>query len=358
MRRGFSRFIVTMVASAAGVAVVAGCGSSSGSSSSSSAAAGSGTAASSSSASSSSSPSGGSSKAKIAIILTRPVSSAFGQPAVQAASAIKQKYGNEVTVQGGVAEANVATTLQGYASRGYGLIIIDGAEMQQQATQVAPQYPKVKFVVINGDAAASPNLSSGTYSWEQDGFLAGLAAAVVTKTHKVSTMSSIKIPPIEGLYYGFQQGVKQVDPSAQTENSYMGTNVPDTGLAANLTAAQGSAGFDVVFTVATAADPGVFRAAQQHHMLVVGYGTNESDLGPKNILTSTLVNYAGTMTTMAGLFDSGQLQPKVYTYGFKDNAFSLAPITNVPAAEAQKIMSLAKQAIEGKFTIKTLSSTF
>lgn len=347
MRRGYVRWFGLTVLSAAVIAMAAGCGSSSSSSTSSS-----------SGSSSNASSSGSSSKAKVAIILTRPVSSAFGKPATDAASVIKSQLGNQVTVQGGVAQADVTSTLQGYATRGYGLIIIDGAEMQQQAQQVAPQYPKVKFVVVNGNASAKPNLSSATYSWEQSGFLAGIAAGLTTKSNKASTMSSIKIPPIEGLYYGFQQGVKHVNPSAQTTNSYMGTNVPDTGLAANLTSAQGSQGYDVVFTVATAADPGVFRGAAQKKMLVVGYGTDETNLGPKSILTSSLVDYKGTMVTMTKLFDSGQLQPQVYTYGFKDHAFSLAPITNVPKATADKINKIAQDAMAGKFKIKTLSATF
>jgi basic membrane protein A and related proteins len=342
MRRGKVRWFGLTALCAAVIAMAAGCGSSSNSNTGSSAA----------------SSGGSKGKAKVAIILTRPVSSAFGKPATDAASVIKQQFGNAVTVQGGVAQADVQRTLQGYATRGYGLIIIDGAEMQQQAQQVAPQFPKVKFVVVNGNASAKPNLASATYSWEQSGFLAGIAAGLTTKTDKASTMSSIKIPPIEGLYYGFQQGVKQVNPSAKTTNSYMGTNVPDTGLAANLTAAQGSQGYDVVFTVATAADPGVFRGAKQKNMLVVGYGTDETNLGPKAILTSSLVDYKGTMVNMTRLFNSGQLQPKVYTYGFKDHAFKLAPLTNVPKATADKINKLAQQAMAGKFKIKTLSATF
>jgi basic membrane lipoprotein Med (substrate-binding protein (PBP1-ABC) superfamily) len=180
----------------------------------------------------------------------------------------------------------------------------------------------------------------------------------VTKSNHVGTMSSIKIPPIEGLYYGFQQGVKQVNPKATTVNSYMGTNVPDTGLSANLTSAQASRGIDVVFTVATGADPGVFRAAGEKNIKVIGYGTDETNLGPQAILSSSLVDYTGTMVTMAKLFSQGQLQPKVYTYGFKDHAFSLAPIANAPKSMASKIQQLAQQAEAGKFQIKTLTANF
>ena len=352
MFTGLPRRIAAFATAVTAAAVVVGCGSSNSSSSQSSGSSGGAT-----SAASSSSPAASTSahsKEKVAIVLTRPQSSAFGVPATNAAAQIKSTMGNPVTVQGGISEANVATTLTGYAQQGYGLVLVDGAEMQQQAQQVAATQPKTTFDVINGNAAKAPNLASATYSWEQSGFLAGIAAGLTTKTDKVSTMSSIKIPPIEGLYYGFQQGVKLVNPKATTENSYMGTNDPDTGLSANLTSAQASRGDDVVFTVATAADPGVFRAAGQKHILVVGYGTNESNLGAKQTLTSTLVDYQGTMVRMAKLYDSGQLKPKVYTYGFKDKAFSLAPITNVPAATAKKITKFANAALVGKYPIKTL----
>lgn len=358
MRRSLLRWAATVAVATAVVVIIAACGSSSSSTSASQASSGGGSGTSTSSSSGSSSGGGSSSKAKIAIMLTQPVTSSLGQPAATAASQIKQQFGNQVTVQGSIPQSNVLQTFQGYATHGYSLIIADGAEMQQQAVQAAAQYPQVKFVVVNGNAAKAPNLASATYSWEQSGFLAGLAAGTVTKTHKVSTMSSIKIPPIEGLYYGFQQGVKQVDPSAKTENSYMGNNSADTTLSANLTSAQASAGNDVVFTVATGADPGVFRAAEQHNMLVVGYGVDETPLGPKNILTSTLVDYTGTMVSLVKLFDGGQFAPKVYTYGFKDHAFKLAPIANVPKATAAKIQALAQQAENGKFNIKTLSSNF
>jgi basic membrane protein A len=342
-----SRHVVAL-AMAAATLFAAGCGSS-GSDSSTASTAG-------SSGSSTASDAGGS-KAKVAIVLTRPQDSAFGKPATDAADKIKSELGNDVTVQGGLAQAQVAQTLSGYASRGYQLILIDGAEMQQQAQQVAAKFPKVRFVVVNGNANAAPNLSSATYEWEQSGFLAGIAAGIATKTNKVGTMSSIKIPPIQGLYYGFQQGVKLVNPNAKTVNSYMGTNNPDTGLSANLTSAQASQGNDAVFTVATGADPGVFRAAGQKGILVVGYGTDESNLGPKATLTSSLVDYENTMFTMAKLFDAGQLKPIVYTYGFKDKTFSLAPITNVDKATAAKITKYANDALAGKYSVKKLSAT-
>ncbi len=294
---------------------------------------------------------GESSEAKVAIVLTNPENSSFGQTAVNAAKQIESELGNEVTIQGGLTPANEAQTFEGYASRGTELVIIDGAEMQQAAEQVAPKYPETDFVVINGNAEASPNLSSATYAWEEVGFLAGVTAGTATKSNKVGQLSSLEIPPIEGIYQGFEQGVKQVNPKATTINTYTGSNT-DPGKAQSATSAQASQGVDVVFTVATGADPGVFSAAEDKGIQVIGYGIDESNLGEGVILTSTLVDYEGTMFEMAKKFDEGELEPTVYTYGFEDEAFSLAPVTNAPSSTAKEIEKVGEEATAGKFKIK------
>ncbi|MBS1880130.1 MAG: BMP family protein [Actinobacteria bacterium] len=332
--------------------VVAGCGSSS--SSSTTAAGGESTSAEKEEASGGGGEAGGggeNAEAKIAIVLTNPENSSFGQTAVNAAKQIESELGNEVTVQGGLTPANEQQTFEGYASRGTGLLIIDGAEMQQAAEAVAPKFPKTDFVVINGNAEGSPNLSSATYKWEEVGFLAGVVAGKATEANKVGQISSIEIPPIEGIYDGFVQGVKAANPKATTTNSYSGSNT-EPGKAQAVTSVQASQGVDTVFTVATGADPGVFSAAKDKGLKVIGYGIDESNLGESVILTSTLVDYEGTMFEMAKKYVNGELEPTVYTYGFEDEAFSLAPVTNVAKSTAAEIEKIAAEAIAGKFKIK------
>lgn len=287
----------------------------------------------------------------VAIILTNPEASSFGQTAVVAAEQIESELGNEVTIQGGVTSATEQQVMEGYASRGTGLVIVHGAEMQQGAEQVAAQYPDTTFVVINGFAAAEPNLSSATYVWEEVGFLAGVAAGIATESNNVGQISSLEIPPILGIYEGFKQGVAQVNPKAKPVNSFTGSNT-DPGKAATATSVQAGQGVDTVFTVATGADPGVFSTAQQRNLKVIGYGIDESNLGEDVILTSALVDYSGTIFEMAKMYNEGTLESKVYSYGFKENAFSLAPITNVDQAVADEIEKVAEQAINGEFEIK------
>ncbi len=337
-----SRFSLTIAVFAVGLATLAvGCGGSS--SSSSSPATG--------EESSSTSESGGGELGKVAIVLTNPENSTFGQTAVNAAKQIESELGNEVTVQGGLTPANEQQTFEGYAERGTSLLIMDGAELQQAAEQVAPKYPETDFVVVNGNAEGAPNLSSATYSWEEVGFLAGVVAGTATNSNHVGQMSCLEIPPIEGVWWGFKQGVEAVNPKATAINSYTGS-VTDTGKAASGPSVQASQGVDTVFTVVTGGDPGVFSAARDKNVKVIGYAIDEAPLGESVILTSALVDYEGTMVEMAKKFNEGTLKPTVYQYGLKDNAFSLAPVTNVPASTAKEIEKVGNEVIEGKFKIK------
>src|SRR3954453_1930788 len=109
MFRGNARWLGAVAPCIAAIAVV-GCGSRDSGGSSSASSSGGGT------------KSSSAGKAKIAIVATRPEDSAFVKPAIDAAADIKSKLGNQVTIQGGVQQANVAKTLEGYASRGYGLV--------------------------------------------------------------------------------------------------------------------------------------------------------------------------------------------------------------------------------------------
>src|SRR6201991_1822416 len=121
----------------------------------------------------------------IAIVLTNPESSSFGQTAVDAAKQIESEFGNEVTVQGGLTAATEQQVFEGYATRGTDLVIVHGAEMQQAAEQVAAQFPDTSFTVINGNAEGAPNLSSATYMWEEVGFLRAVTAGRAPESNKV-----------------------------------------------------------------------------------------------------------------------------------------------------------------------------
>jgi basic membrane protein A len=292
---------------------------------------------------------------KVAVVLSVGLrDTGYGRSALAGINRIKSQLGLQVDAVDLVKPADFANSLSDFAQRGYGIVIADGVEFQEAAAEVAPKFPNTKFIVVNGFQAAEPNLTAEDFAWEQAGYLGGLAAGLSTKTNKIGNIGGAKIPPIERLFYGFAQGVKRVNPKAKVTISWVGS-FTDPAKAKTTAQAQASRGIDVIWAIADTGNTGIFQAAKEKKIKVIGYGTDEHSLAPKNILTTTLVDYGKVIFNAVNLARSGALTPTVYVNGFKQGVLGLAPFRgSVPPAAVAKINRLAKQAEAGKVTIKKM----
>lgn len=292
---------------------------------------------------------------KVAVVLSVGLKdTGYGRSALSGITKIKKDFGIDVATSDLVKPADFATSMSDYASRGFNVVIADGVEFQDAAKQVAAKFPKTKFVVVNGFLAAKPNLTAYNFRWEQAGFLGGLVAGVATKSNKLGNIGGVKIPPIQQLFFGFAQGVKKVNPAAVTTVSYAGS-FTDPAKAKTVALAQISQGIDVIWAIADTANTGIYQAVKQKRIKAVGYGTDESSFAPKNIISTTLVDYGKVIYQAVARARAGTLQPTVYLEGFKEGVFGLAPFHGLlTSAQAAKVNALAKQAEAGKIPIKAM----
>jgi len=297
------------------------------------------------------------SKPKVAVILSVGLKdTGYGLSALSGITKIQKQLGLEVASTDHVKPADFATALAGYASRGYGLVIADGVEFQDAAKEVATQFPDVQFLVINGFLGIPPNLSAMDFRWEQAGYLGGLAAGLATKTNVVGNIGGIKIPPIERLFYGFQQGLKAVNPKAKLVTSWVGS-FTDPGKAKTVAEAQISKKVDVIWAIADSGNTGIFQAVTGKKVLAIGYGSDEYKLAPKHMVTTTLVDYGKTIFEGAKLAMEGKLEPKAYVNGFEEGVFGLAPTRGLmPKAMVAKLNPLVAKAKSGAVKIKPMPS--
>ena len=185
--------------------------------------------------------------------------------------------------------------------------------------EVAEDNPDVKFVIIdawpydqNGNTVAIENVNGVMYKEEEGGFLAGIAAALSTKTKKVAVVNGIAFPSNVNYQYGFMSGVnyanKHYNTGAQIVElpSYAGTDVTGKNVGGNyvgsfIDQANGKIvgqalireGCDVIFVAAGGAGMGVFTAAKEaKDVYVIGCDAdqfNDGRNGDANvILTSSL----------------------------------------------------------------------
>jgi basic membrane protein A len=171
------------------------------------------------------------------------------------------------------------------------LVIGVGFLLAPTAIKVAKANPDVSFAGVDhfygepGDATceesktcAVDNALGLQYPSEESGYLAGVVAALMTKTGTVSTVGGIKIPPVDNWIAGYQAAVKATKPSVKTLNAYS-NDFNDAAKCKEIALDQISQGADVVFQVAGDCGLGAIDAACEKNVIAIGVDADQSAQG-------------------------------------------------------------------------------
>jgi len=183
---------------------------------------------------------------------------------------------------------------------------------------IAIDNPNVKFILVDtnpsdaeGNEVACDNIYAMTFKEEESGFFAGIAAALESQAKKVAVVNGIAYPSNVNYQYGFESGVnyanKHYDTAVEVVEipSYAGTDVTGADVGGNYVGSfadeatgkvVGKAlidqGCDIVFVAAGGSGNGVFTAAKEADIKVIGCDVDQYDDG---------VNGAGNIILTSGL---------------------------------------------------------
>ncbi|MFO1174283.1 MAG: BMP family ABC transporter substrate-binding protein [Paracoccaceae bacterium] len=185
-------------------------------------------------------------------------------------------------------EAQREQALRRLAEAGANPVVMTGFAFGDVLAKVAPDFPNTKFAIIDM-VVDQPNVKSVVFTEEQGSYLAGIMAAMASKSGTVGFIGGMDIPLIHKFACGYAQGVKATKPDAKIIQNYTGTtpaawNDPVKG--GELTKAQKSQGADVVYAAAGATGIGVLQAAADEGILSIGVDSNQNYLHPGSVLTS------------------------------------------------------------------------
>ena len=202
------------------------------------------------------------------------------------------------------------------------MIIAPGFKFDEAITKLQEQYPDIKFVMIDGQPEEVAENTIAIYFAEHEaGFLAGITAALETKTGKVGFIGGMKSESIEKFGYGYVAGVAYA-------NKHFGTNaeVVDylyNGTFTDVAGGQAQAGsmydkgIDIIFTAAGRVGSGVIteaktRAEAGDKVYVIGVDVDQYEDGIYNqetnesvILTSALKRVDNASYTKIDEFING-----------------------------------------------------
>ena len=151
------------------------------------------------------------------------------------------------------------------ADSGYDVIIAGTFDMTGYITELSPQYPDVKFIDFDDTPdftkCECKNVLGVQYTTAAAGYLAGYAAAKISKSGTLGTILGMEFPTVTDFKTGFDQGAKAANPNVNILNAVAGAfNDPAKGK--EIALAQINQGADVVFPIAGGTGIGSLQAVK------------------------------------------------------------------------------------------------
>lgn len=262
---------------------------------------------------------------KAALVTTGSVGDGgWNSAAYEGLQQIKQRLGAEVSNVETRGPNEYEETFRDYAARGYAVVFGHGFEYQEAAMKVAPAFPATTFVITSG-SAAQDNVVPVVFEFGQATYLAGMAAAAVSKTGKLGAVGGQAFPPVKDGFAAFEAGAKAVNPQATLVVSYIG-NWEDAAAAKEAAKAQLQTGVDVIIQNADAAGMGVFQAVRETpRAWVVGTNSNQNAVVPERVLGLAVIDVAAALLLAAEQTRAGKPPRGTLRLGLKDGVVRFEP---------------------------------
>lgn len=228
-------------------------------------------------------------------------------------------------------EKDYEPNLRAMAEEKCDVVFAIGINMKSALEKVAPEFPDIKFAIVDAGVAA-PNVRSLLFKEEEGSFLAGYLAGLMTKSNKIGFVGGMQIPLIEKFASGYAAGAKTANPSVEVlPEKYTGSwdNVDIGKVSAT---SLFSSGADIVYHAAGRAGLGVIGAAKEQNKYAIGVDSDQDAIEPGRVLTSMIKRvdeavYSTIKDVKDGAFAAGD---KVYD--LKAGGVGLSPMTHTKDA--------------------------
>lgn len=253
--------------------------------------------------------------------------------------------------------SSVEPALRAFAQYGYQTTIGVGFSQGPILAQIAADYPKLHFVLIDS-VADLPNVASLLFKEHEGSFLVGMIAAYTSKSGILGFVGGMDIPLIHKFETGYEEGARYVNPKIRVLQNYVGItdaawNNPGKGR--ELANAQYEQGADVIFQAAGNSGLGVFDAAEAYKKFAIGVDSNQNWVKPGHILTSMIKRVDNAVFSVVKDEVEGKFRGGIHLYGLDNEGVGYAldefnkPL--IPQSVIDKVEEAKKQIIAGKIKV-------
>ncbi|MEY8875977.1 MAG: BMP family protein [Leptothrix sp. (in: b-proteobacteria)] len=243
------------------------------------------------------------------------------------------------------------------AQKGANPIIGVGFTQASAIEKVAKEFPQLKFAIVDM-VVDLPNVQSVVFKEQEGSFLAGMAAALSSKTGKVGFVGGMDVPLIRRFQCGYEQGAKHANAKVEVLANMTGTTPAawsDPTRGGELARNQFSRGVDVVYAAAGGTGVGVYQAAKDAGKLAIGVDSNQNHLHPGTMLTSMTKGVDVAVYNIAKSVKDGTFKPGISALGLKENGVGLAMDANnaklISADLKKKLDAAQADIVSGKIKV-------
>jgi basic membrane protein A len=292
-------------------------------------------------------------KFRVALLTPGPISDrSWNGGAYTGLIRIRDSLGAEISHVQTKTPAEIEENFRQYGAQGYDLVFGHGFEFQDAAVRVGPAFPRTIFVTTSGTTVGQ-NVAGMHFAFEDPSYLAGILAAMMSKSGVVGTIGGTELPPVRTSFLAYTKGAKSVNPTIQVITSYIG-NWDDVGAGKEQALAQIARKVDVIFQNADAAGLGVFQAAKESRgVFVIGSNSDQNAVAPYVTLGSVVIDLPHAFLSVAREVKEGRFVARVVELGTNAEVvrFVFNPVLRdrIPSSALATMDSVRRQMNDGSF---------
>lgn len=254
-----------------------------------------------------------------------------------------------------VSNTDYARVMREYAEAGVQLIVGEVFGVEQEAREVAAEYPNVAFLMGSSflEDPALPNFAVFDNYIQDAAYLTGLIAGAMTETANIGMVGGFPIPEVNRLMHAFMAGAREVNPEIRFQVAFIGSWF-DPPRAKETAFGMIEAGADVMY----AERFGVSDAAQERGVLAIGNVIDTQADYPDTVVASAIWHFEPTLDAAVAAVKAGEFVAKnygVYSY-MKEGGSSLSPLGTFEGRVPEEIMALVAQRtqeiLDGTFEVE------
>jgi basic membrane protein A and related proteins len=239
--------------------------------------------------------------------------------------------------------------LRNFASRGNTPVVAIGFNQANALGQAAPEFPETDFAIIDM-VVDQPNVRSYVFKEQEGAYIAGLLAAMASKSGTIGFVGGMDIPIIQRFLCGYKQGALSVNPDVEILSNMTGDTpaaFADPVRGGEIATSQIKRGADVIIQAAGGTGLGVLQAAADAGILGIGTDSNQNGLHPGKVLTSIRKRVDNAVYDSFQSAQNGSFEPGIQVLGLADGGMDWVLDANNKTLVTEDMKTAADAAVSG-----------